>query len=38
MVGVVALVLKLAPLVGWTPDVAPPCVLAMRLINTRRLL
>jgi hypothetical protein len=34
----VALVLRLAPLVGWTSRVAPPRVLATRLINTRRLL
>jgi hypothetical protein len=38
MVGVVALVLRLAPLVGWTSSVAPPRVLATRLINTQRLL
>jgi hypothetical protein len=34
----VALMLRLAPLVGWTSSVAPPRVLATRLINTRRLL
>jgi hypothetical protein len=33
----VALMLTLAPLVGWTSRVAPPRVLATRLINTRRL-
>ena len=30
--------LRLAPLVSWTSSVAPPRVLAARLINTRRLL
>jgi hypothetical protein len=34
----VALMLGLAPLVGWTSSVAPPRVLTTRLINTRRLL
>jgi hypothetical protein len=34
----VALMLRLAPLVDWTSSFAPPRVLATRLINTRRLL
>ena len=34
----VALMLRLAPLMSWTSSVAPPRVLATRLINTRRLL
>jgi hypothetical protein len=38
MIGVMALVLRLSPLMGWTPSVGPPRVLAMRLIKTRRLL
>jgi hypothetical protein len=37
-IGMVALMLRLAPLMGWTSSVAPPRVLATRLINTRRLL
>jgi hypothetical protein len=37
-VRMVALMLRLAPLVGWTSSVAPPRILATRLINTRILL